>query len=243
MVVKSIFEEVDYPSDKKSLEHMIKEYDKRLEYKIGLPISKKPNYLFHIFSIINLFYIIKCSSISIFIRLLYMMPLFLSVIYSIILFNKAKKDNYNDEKLFYKLINFDIIHIFIYIYSGIFMYETVVFRKWTSQEYLMSFMILIILATLSSIIARIEAPKRFLNNYKNNKRELFTAYSAIIPIVQVLVGVTYFNRPYYLLLIASSIFVVVISGVMTYILFIYNQYDKIQELKKEINYIHKERKK
>jgi len=237
MVVKNIFKNVEYPKDRGSIEHIIKEYDKRLEHKLGLPISKKPSYIFHMFSIINMFYILSCSGISIFIRSLYVVPLISCTIYNILLLKKVRENNYNDKKLFYKLINFDVIHIFIYIYSGTFMYETVIFKKWTDENYLISFCIIVMLSAISSIMARMEAPKRFIENYKNKKSKLFTLSSLTIVIVQLLVSIAYFNKPYYLLLIGSSMFLVIMSGLMTYVLFIYNQYDKIQDLKKQINYI------
>lgn len=92
MLANSIFKDVEYPSDRKSIEHIIREYDKVLEYKLyGDKTTKKQMYIAQFFCIVIIAYIFKCSWISLIIRTIYMMPLAICLIYNIILFRKVKK--------------------------------------------------------------------------------------------------------------------------------------------------------
>ncbi|KAJ51425.1 hypothetical protein BD780_002147 [Clostridium tetanomorphum] len=243
MLVNSIFPKVNYPDDKKSIEHIIKEYDRRMEHILGYPNTKKVGkYILDIISILLIVYILKCSSVSFGIRILYMLPLIICIIYKNILLIKAQKDNYKNKKFYYGLKNFNIISICVFIFSGIFMIESLLFyRKWSDENYFISFCILAILSAISFIIARTIAPKKFIESYQYKENKLYITSSIFVGIVTLLVSIAYFSKPYYLILILSYVMVVVMSGLMTYTTFIYKQYDKIQELKKQINYIPKEK--
>lgn len=48
MVVNNIFGNVQYPNDRKSIEHIIKEYDRKLNHKLESPVFKKIN-IFYIY--------------------------------------------------------------------------------------------------------------------------------------------------------------------------------------------------
>lgn len=103
-----------------------------------------------------------CSEVSVIIRSLYALPLIICMMYNIALSKKVKKNNYEDRKLFYKLINSSFIYTCFFIYSGTFMIETILFTKWTTENYLICFCILLLLSLLSSIKTRIGAPRNLL---------------------------------------------------------------------------------
>jgi hypothetical protein len=237
MVVKDIFSKVNYPSDRKSIEHIIKEYEKVLEYKLnGLSRREKPGYVIQIGVIMAIIYIFECSWISLWIRTLYIIPLIISVIYNIALFKKVKNSNFSDEKKFYKFKNSNIILIFTFIYGGTFGFQTVLFEKWNNNEYVISLGILVLFSLLTFIKVRIEAPKKFIKQYLHTDNKIHSYSTIIIAIVQLLVSIAYFQKPYFFILILSYVFLVVASGFIAYGYFEYVQYDKIQDLKKQINY-------
>ncbi|MCY6958013.1 hypothetical protein [Clostridium brassicae] len=243
MLVDNIFPKVNYPDDKKSIEHIIKEYDKVLKYKLKGRLSKteKPGYIIQFFSIAFVPYIITCSWISLGIRVLYVIPLIFSVIYNIVLFKKVKDSDFEDEKIFYKFENSNIFLLIAFIYGGIFGFQTVLFGKWNNKEYLICFIILALFSLITFMKVRIESPKKFIKQYLYTDNKMPSYSTIIIPIVQLLVSIAYFKKPYFFILILSYIFLVVFSGFVTYGYFEYLQYDKIQELKKQINYIPKEK--
>jgi len=242
MVVKSIFRNVEYPKDRKSIEHIIKEYDKVLEYKLhGFSRTEKPGYVIQILGIALVVYIFECSWISLWIRLLYIIPLIVSVTYNIFSFIKVKSSNHNEEKKNYKFNNSSVILLISFIHGGIFGYETVLFRK-DYKDYLIYFIILVFFSLLNLIKYRREAPQKFIRQYLYTDNKIYKYNTIIIALVQLLVSIAYFEKPYFLLLIVSSIFLVIFLGMMSYAFFEYQQYDKIQDLKKEINYMPKKKK-
>ncbi|WP_238916392.1 hypothetical protein [Clostridium sp. YIM B02555] len=246
MVVKNIFPKVNYPDDKNDIKHIIKEYDKVLEYKLYgsvLKNQKSGGYIIQLIVAMAIIYIFKCSWISFWIRSLYFIPLIISIVYNIWIAIKAKKNNFNEEKMLYKFKMSEIILIIALIYGGTFCYETVIFDKWDNKNYFVYFSILVLFSVLTFMKFRVEAPKKFIKQYQYTDNKINSYNMIIIPIVQLLVSIAYFEKPYFLLLIGSSVFLVFFLGVISYTFFEYEQYDKIQELKKEINYIPKERKK
>lgn len=243
MVVKEFFKDVEYPEDKESIKHIIKEYDKVLEHKLyGFERTKKPAYVIQLGSMAFVYYISICSWISLWIRALYIIPLIISVVCNILLFKNVKKSNY-DEKAFYKFHISSGLLLTSFIYGGTFGYETVLFSKWDNSNYIISFCLLIFFSLITCIKYRIGAPKKFIKQYLHTDNKIYSYSTLIIPVVQLSVSIAYFEKPYFLLLICSYIFLVIFIGLMSYAYYEYKQYDKIQELKKEINYIPKERKK
>lgn len=237
MVVNSIFKNVKYPKDRESIEHIITEYDKNLEYKVsGILNSKRSSIFYTAFSILVILYILKCTEVSFIIRALYLIPLAATILYNIVLFKKAGNNNYKDEKLIYKFNNSSFLLLIMFIYSATFLIENSLFNEWTDENYLISFGILFLLFLLTFIWARIKAPEKFIKNFQNKKSKVYTPSSIIFVVVAVLVSIANFSQPNRLILIVSYIFLVLISGLITNSIFICQQYDRIQELKKEINY-------
>jgi hypothetical protein len=244
MVVNNIFPKIKYPNDRNSIEHIIKEYDRKLEHLLNINNSNKfGKYCAYALCLGIELYILKCSYVSVFIRCLYIMPVIAWVLYHIYIYCSIKND-YSNRKIHYKLKLFNIVFICIFLYSGTFMFESILFGgKWVDCDYLICFCILMILCSLSFVIARINAPKKFIGDFQYKENKLYTPSSILIGVISLSVCIAYFNKPYYLLLIIAYIAILIMFGLSTYIYFVYEQYDKIQELKKEINYIPKERKK
>ncbi|PRR81137.1 hypothetical protein [Clostridium vincentii] len=235
MVLKSIFKNVNYPKDRGSIEHIITEYDKNLEFKLhGIPKLKKPGYIFYFIDIGIILFILQCSWISLGIRALYLIPIAISVICNIVLFKKAKNNNFKDEKLFYKYINSNFILLVVLLYASIFMFE-IALLGWTDVNCLISLIYLVSFSLLAFIIARIRAPKKFIKHYLK-KESNKTPYVPIAGVSLIIGGIVYLTKPYFIALIVSYPLVTVLIGFSAYVIFDYQQYDKIQELKKEINY-------
>lgn len=239
MVVKNIFKNVEYPNDRKSIEHIIKEYDKVLGFKLyGKPVEKKLMFIIYIFIIMINIYILKCSWLPSGIKVLYTILPAISIVYDIILRIKIKNRHNKDTKLLFKALISFLAVIWCFIYIGVMFYETFLFDKWTYKEHLISFGVLVIASALIFIKVRIGLPKKFIKKYQYNNNKFFTVDSVAVAIIQLLICIVYFRKPYMLLLIITYIFVPVYLGAITYMFFEYQQYDKIQELKKQINYKH-----
>ncbi|KAJ51424.1 hypothetical protein BD780_002146 [Clostridium tetanomorphum] len=159
MLVNNIFPKVNYPNDKKSIEHIIQEYDKVLAYKLKGRFSKKEKlgYAIQFPSIVFALYIITCSWISLGIRVLYVIPLIFSVIYNIVLFKKVKDSDFEDEKIFYKFENSNVFLLVSFIYGGTFGFQTVLFGKWSNTEYLISFIILAFFSLITFMKVRVRS--------------------------------------------------------------------------------------
>jgi hypothetical protein len=244
VVVKNFFKDVEYPRDKESIKHIINEYDKVLEYKLyGDKITKKQMFFSQFFCIVILLYILKCSWVSIEVRSIYIIPLVVCLIYNFILFRRVSITGFEDRKLYYRFNISTFILISFFIYCATFMYQTIVFTKWDDKNYLICFGIVLLFSIITSIVNRVLAPKRFINAflYRNNK--LAPVNVIAVAIIELLIVIVYFNKPTFILLITSYFVVIFCFSCIAPMCFEYHQYDKIQELKKEINYIpnHKKR--
>lgn len=239
MVVKNIFKEVEYPSDEESIEHIIREYDKRLQ---NIWINTKDidgrcsEYVMLILTVIAVIYTLSCWQISIIVRSLYIVPCTICMIYylKVVKFQKEEADKL---KGWFKIIGMKVMLVYNFLYIGIFFGEIqFCINKWQDREYFFSAFILIILSIISIIIARIKAPKKFINQYQYKKRKVSTSITIIKSMIVFFACIINVHKPYRIIVIASYIILIILSGIMTYVFFEYSQYDKIQELKKQINY-------
>ncbi|WP_238916394.1 hypothetical protein [Clostridium sp. YIM B02555] len=232
MLIKHVFQKVDYPRDRKSIEHIIKEYDKNLNHLLVVKESNKlGKYVLYIMSILIIFYVFNCSWVSIFVRLLYIIPCALIIICNSILILQIKKHKEN-KKLQYKYKVFELIFISMFIYIGTFFIESILFsRKWGDENYLEWFYVLVILCIVTFLMARVNAPKKFIKKFQYQENKLYTPSSILTSITSLLICISYYNKPYYLVLIVSYIILILMSGLVTYIFFVYRQYDNIQKLK------------
>lgn len=106
-----------------------------------------------------------------------------------------------------------------------------------NSYYALGFGLMFILSIIIAIKVCYRAPKSFIENYLYKDRKIIKPSSIVksVAIFSVMIANVY--KPYRLVLILSYLLFLFLVGAMTYSIFEYKQYDKIQELKKQIHYI------
>lgn len=235
-----MFREAEYPSDKRSIERIIREYDKEVSLLINNSEQneikfRKAKYIMIIFSFLSIIYSFKFYWIPAIIKISYIVPFVIFMVFYFKLSLKIKRSNCSDKKLKLKMINYNLMLICFFIYLEIFIIESIYLDiEWQSPFYIISYAVFIFFCIAVTIIGRVKAPKRFIKNYQYRNRKIVTAGSVSVSITTILVSIAYFHKPYRLIVIMSYIMVIVMCYLMAYKIFEYKQYDKIQELKKQI---------
>lgn len=66
---------------------------------------------------------------------------------------------------------------------------------------------------------------------------MVTLDTIVIAIMKLMICIAYFKKPYFVLPITTYAGVIIYTGIIACLLFDYHQYNKIQKLKEEIEYI------
>lgn len=244
MVVKDIFPKVEYPNDRESIEHIIKEYDKDFENSYLPDKAKNSMWIIYIIILSASYNIFNNAEVSLFLRSIYCIPTVSFTLYLIFLSKKIKKDLKKNKKL-HKKIDFLYI-IFFYLFLSIvgFGIEIDDFTKWGNKEYYLSICSVLISSILIMIYSVKLSPKKFMNRYRDASVD-YEKYNIvktfILSMGPVAVMCIYIAKPYYFIVIFSYIIRIILPGVTLFRRFCYSQYDKIQELKKQIGYVEKEK--
>lgn len=235
MVVRSIFPKINYPNDKNSIKHIITEYEKVLEYKLDdKSVDKKLMFIIYFFIIVITIFLFKSKLIPASISVIYSIPSISAIIYDAELRRRIKKCSTEDTKILFKSLISFLALTWLLLYIGVALYEALLFNKWTYKEYWISLGILSISSGLIFIYVRMKVTKKFIKKYQYGNNKFFTMNSVVISIIEFLICIAYFRKPYLLLLITTYIFLPVYLGAIVNIIFEYLQYDKIQELKKKL---------
>ena len=238
MVVNKIFSKVNYPKNKEDIKTIFKEYDKYLndnyENKKASGYSKN-EYIFSFMLLMLVLCTIKFGDVSSYIKLIYIVPSLICLIYNLIIFRKIKKNNFNDKKLICKK---NIISIFMFVtftFRATFIMRAIIFPKWSDKEYLVCIGILVISFVVSIILNNIVAPKKFLQRFLyNSKKYKPTSITLVNSIVIILVVIFNITKPYGLLLFICYFSSVLFFQLAIYLMYIYNQYSFIEKYKEGV---------
>lgn len=237
MVVKKFFKDAVYPTDRKSIEHIIKGYDEMIDSLLALEYSSKGVCTIFIGIICLIFFVLRNPDTYLVIKLVYTLPPIISIIYYLRLSIIAKNKK-TDLKFCYRRKKFGSLYFENFIFIATLAFETVLLDvKNKNTYYALGFGLLFALSIVIVIKVRYSAPKSFIQNYLYKNRKIIKPSSVVKNVVIFLVMLANVYKPYRLVLILSYLLFLILVGAVTYSIFEYKQYDKIQELKKQINYI------
>lgn len=240
-MVKKFFKDAVYPTDRKSIEHIINGYDQMIKdlFELQKPYANGI-YLIIIMSLLMAGFTMTITEINILLRLAYGVPPIVASIYFVSMSITAKNKN-TDQKYHYKMEKFKGIVFYNFIYVATLLLEVVLLDVNNKNTYYtLGFCLLALLSLIIVIRVRYKAPKDFITNYLYKDRKIVKPSSIVIGVTVLAVMIANIYKPYRLILILSYCMLLILTACFTYSMFEYKQYDKIQELKIKINYVPKE---
>lgn len=235
MVVEKYINNLKEKKQNDKIKKIVDEYNKELDFKLKSPAMTDPSniYVFCIISIlISLAPLyLRDSNISILIGLIYIIPLFIISIVSIICFTKFRKSNCKDIGLFLKTNFFVLLQFIVLCFSSTYMFQFILFNEWESIDYLKSIGLLSILLIPVLIVSIIDAPKKFLKQFSKDNKYTYPG-AKVTSIAISLVMVANITQPYMLILIIIYIAILFFVRVFIFEAYKIKKYRYIQELSK-----------
>ena len=187
------------------------------------------------FSLLCIYYIIKAIDSSIILKALYIIPFFLCVIYCMKVEFECKISNYKKIKNCYKASKVSLALIWFYIYIMSFIMEFVLLERQSNK--MLYLLIFLMISCCEAGYTFFKGSDRFINNFQFKNIKFNKTSKICESSIVLLVCIINFHKPYKLILIGILILMIILVPVIVNLIFEYKQYDKIQELKKQINYI------
>ena len=174
--------------------------------------------------------------ISLTVKSLYLIPSILFIGYYTYIKLHVKRQKDVERKMYYKLQIFEVLFICIFIYLGKLLFEIVLFNEiWTDKHYIISFIFMLILCLISSIVGRVNSPKNFRRQYMKEKSKSSIINYKFYILAFIIMIFFYLYKRGLTLLMCSYALLILMSSVISSSIFVYKQYDKIEELRKKFH--------